>query len=49
MWLDALLVYLSGVGYPWGGGSGNVGAVGTEGVKEGWPVGLQIIGKDILW
>ncbi|KAF8642775.1 hypothetical protein AX16_009408 [Volvariella volvacea WC 439] len=39
VWFDALLVYLSGIGYPWNGGSG---------LTEGWPVNLQIIGKDIL-
>ncbi|TFK63472.1 hypothetical protein BDN72DRAFT_902385 [Pluteus cervinus] len=40
VWFDALLVYLSGLGYPWHGG-------GT-GEAEGWPVNLQLIGKDIL-
>jgi methionyl-tRNA synthetase len=39
VWFDALLVYLSGVGYPWKTGMG---------IKSGWPVDLQIIGKDIL-
>ncbi|KAG6853220.1 hypothetical protein C0991_005887 [Blastosporella zonata] len=39
VWFDALLVYLSGIGYPWNGG---------KGLMEGWPVDLQIIGKDIL-
>ncbi|GLB34388.1 putative class-I aminoacyl-tRNA synthetase family protein [Lyophyllum shimeji] len=36
VWFDALLVYLSGIGYPWG----------EKG--KGWPVDLQIIGKDII-
>ncbi|KAF8076974.1 tRNA synthetases class I (M)-domain-containing protein [Lyophyllum atratum] len=40
VWFDALLVYLSGIGYPWGGAG--------KGQVEGWPVDLQIIGKDIL-
>lgn len=39
VWFDALLVYLSGIGYPWNGG---------QGLEAGWPVDLQIIGKDIL-
>ncbi|RDB20211.1 Methionine--tRNA ligase, mitochondrial [Hypsizygus marmoreus] len=39
VWFDALLVYLAGIGYPWKGSSGRV---------EGWPVDLQVIGKDIL-
>ncbi|KAG6827097.1 hypothetical protein H0H93_015869, partial [Arthromyces matolae] len=39
VWFDALLVYLSGIGYPW---------IGGNGVEAGWPVNLQIIGKDIL-
>lgn len=34
VWFDALLVYLSGLGYP--------------GSTSGWPVDLQIIGKDII-
>ncbi|KAF9463674.1 tRNA synthetases class I (M)-domain-containing protein [Collybia nuda] len=38
VWFDALIVYLSGMGYPWKG----------TGAQEGWPVDLQIIGKDIL-
>ncbi|TFK37039.1 tRNA synthetases class I (M)-domain-containing protein [Crucibulum laeve] len=41
VWFDALLVYLSGVGYPWKGGM-------TEGRERGWPVNVQVIGKDIL-
>ncbi|KAG6867932.1 hypothetical protein C0993_009414 [Termitomyces sp. T159_Od127] len=39
VWFDALLVYLSGIGYPW---------KGDQGLGAGWPVDLQIIGKDIL-
>lgn len=40
VWFDALLVYLSGIGYP-----------DCEGVTTGegpWPPNLQVIGKDIL-
>jgi methionyl-tRNA synthetase len=40
VWFDALLVYLSGIGYPWGGG--------VSGVEKGWPADLQVIGKDII-
>ena len=40
VWIDALTVYLTGAGYPWVDGEG--------GEKGGWPVDLQIIGKDIL-
>jgi methionyl-tRNA synthetase len=39
VWFDALLGYLSGIGYPWQTGMG---------IHSGWPVNLQIIGKDIL-
>ncbi|KAF8887618.1 Methionyl/Leucyl tRNA synthetase [Infundibulicybe gibba] len=38
VWFDALLVYLTGRGFPWS----------ANGKKEGWPVDLQVIGKDIL-
>ncbi|KAF6748906.1 tRNA synthetases class I (M)-domain-containing protein [Ephemerocybe angulata] len=38
VWFDALLIYLSGVGYPWSG----------AGAQAGWPADMQIIGKDIL-
>ncbi|KIL58972.1 hypothetical protein M378DRAFT_85745 [Amanita muscaria Koide BX008] len=37
VWIDALLVYLSGIGYPW-----------KTSQPTGWPVDLQVIGKDIL-
>ena len=39
VWFDALLVYLSGIGYPWKHSTRST---------SGWPVNLQIIGKDIL-
>lgn len=39
VWFDALLIYLSGVGYPWSK---------TTELAAGWPADLQIIGKDIV-
>jgi methionyl-tRNA synthetase len=38
VWFDALLIYLTGSGYPWSSAT-NMGC---------WPADLQIIGKDIL-
>ncbi|TFL06711.1 tRNA synthetases class I (M)-domain-containing protein [Pterulicium gracile] len=38
VWIDALMVYLSGVGYPWTAGAHNAA----------WPANVQVIGKDIL-
>ncbi|PPQ74921.1 hypothetical protein CVT24_002998 [Panaeolus cyanescens] len=43
VWFDALLIYLSGSGYPWASLSSD-----QPGLPEGWPADLQIIGKDIL-
>lgn len=40
VWLDALTSYLTGIGYPW--------TDEASMVDSGWPVDLQIIGKDIL-
>lgn len=40
VWIDALTIYLSSIGYPWPSGEALHHA--------GWPVDLQIIGKDIL-
>ncbi|KAI0920762.1 hypothetical protein AcW1_005059 [Taiwanofungus camphoratus] len=40
VWIDALTVYLSSVGYPWAGQ--------RNGYQCGWPPDIQIIGKDIL-
>lgn len=40
VWLDALSAYLTGIGYPW--------IDSADMVAHGWPVDLQIIGKDIL-
>lgn len=39
VWFDALLIYLTGSGYPWSEGQMEVGL---------WPADLQVIGKDIL-
>ncbi|KAJ3757236.1 tRNA synthetases class I (M)-domain-containing protein [Lentinula raphanica] len=38
VWFDALISYLTGIGYPWP----------DSGTSEGWPVDMQIIGKDIV-
>ncbi|KIY43798.1 hypothetical protein FISHEDRAFT_77731 [Fistulina hepatica ATCC 64428] len=39
VWFDALLIYLSGLGYPWTKG---------KGVRAAWPPNVQIVGKDII-
>jgi len=39
VWFDALLIYLTGSGYPWSTGVGR---------ETGWPADVQVIGKDIL-
>jgi methionyl-tRNA synthetase len=41
VWFDALLIYMSGVGYPWPAGSPSI-------ATSGWAPNIQIIGKDIL-
>ncbi|PCH40722.1 hypothetical protein WOLCODRAFT_150754 [Wolfiporia cocos MD-104 SS10] len=41
VWIDALTVYLSSVGYPWVSDKG-------DGFRHGWPPNVQVIGKDIL-
>ncbi|KAE9401572.1 hypothetical protein BT96DRAFT_880158 [Gymnopus androsaceus JB14] len=38
VWFDALISYLTGIGYPWS----------DSGTTAGWPVDMQIIGKDIV-
>ncbi|KAJ3536187.1 hypothetical protein NMY22_g6146 [Coprinellus aureogranulatus] len=49
VWFDALLIYLSGVGYPWGSpSSSSSSSAAVEEKESGWPADLQIIGKDIL-
>ncbi|KAF4610605.1 hypothetical protein D9613_006483 [Agrocybe pediades] len=40
VWFDALLIYLTGSGYPW--------ASVAQQTEMGWPADIQIIGKDIL-
>ncbi|GBE80236.1 Probable methionine--tRNA ligase [Sparassis crispa] len=41
VWIDALMVYLSSIGYPWT-------SSGDNGLSSGWPPDIQVIGKDIL-
>ena len=48
VWFDALLVYLSGVGYPWSPASTSSESSVELGPSIPWPADLQIIGKDIL-
>ena len=43
VWFDALLGYLSGLQYPW-----NTTNTQDSPATYGWPVDLQVIGKDIL-
>lgn len=40
VWFDALINYLTGIGYPWD----------TEGqrIRSSWPPDLQVVGKDII-
>ncbi|KAK7036436.1 methionyl-tRNA synthetase [Paramarasmius palmivorus] len=38
VWIDALTSYLTGIGYPWK----------DRGLSNGWPVDVQVIGKDII-
>jgi len=40
VWFDALLIYLTGSGYPW--------TSVAQQTAKGWPADIQIIGKDIL-
>ncbi|TFY50611.1 hypothetical protein EVJ58_g10972, partial [Rhodofomes roseus] len=40
VWIDALTVYLSSIGFPW--------QDGNKGKSSGWPSDVQVIGKDIL-
>uniref|UniRef100_D8Q4A5 Probable methionine--tRNA ligase, mitochondrial n=1 Tax=Schizophyllum commune (strain H4-8 / FGSC 9210) TaxID=578458 RepID=D8Q4A5_SCHCM len=47
VWFDALLVYLSGVGYPFKQDAAGVFDQGAI-ARSGWPPNLQVIGKDIL-
>ncbi len=46
VWFDALLIYLSGVGYPWRTASGAVDTAKMH--ASGWPADVQVVGKDIL-
>lgn len=40
VWLDALVNYITATGYPW--------TDDQEGVKNGWPADVHIVGKDIV-
>ncbi|KAK0499452.1 tRNA synthetases class I (M)-domain-containing protein, partial [Armillaria luteobubalina] len=40
VWIDAVISYLTAIGYPWKNAD--------SGFSNGWPVDLQIIGKDIV-
>lgn len=46
VWFDALLIYLSGSGYPWRAPSGTIDAAKMH--ASGWPADVQVVGKDIL-
>ncbi|KAG7447802.1 uncharacterized protein BT62DRAFT_930842 [Guyanagaster necrorhizus] len=41
VWIDAVISYLTAIGYPWRDAE-------NSGLSNGWPVDLQIIGKDIV-
>ncbi|KZO92529.1 hypothetical protein CALVIDRAFT_520038 [Calocera viscosa TUFC12733] len=41
VWLDALVNYLTVVGYPWDGEA-------STGRTQGWPADVQVVGKDIV-
>ncbi|KAI8581281.1 hypothetical protein K450DRAFT_233966 [Umbelopsis ramanniana AG] len=40
VWLDALVNYITATGYPW--------TDNQEGIKNGWPADVHIVGKDIV-
>jgi len=40
VWFDALINYLTGVGYPWG--------TEEQKIHSCWPPDLQVVGKDIV-
>ena len=40
VWFDALLNYLSAIGYPWKNTTLN---------ENGWPADCHLMGKDIVW
>ena len=47
VWFDALLVYLSDIGYPWNAGTGT-SMNRSDGVANAWPGDLQIIERHNL-
>ncbi|KIM46494.1 hypothetical protein M413DRAFT_64505 [Hebeloma cylindrosporum] len=49
VWFDALLIYLTGSGYPWELSSTKNTASSLTATRTGtWPPNVQVIGKDIL-
>lgn len=49
VWVDALVNYLTVVGYPWGGdGKGEVEGEREMGEERGWPADVHVVGKDIV-
>ncbi|KAF9485990.1 hypothetical protein BDN70DRAFT_870476 [Pholiota conissans] len=46
VWFDALLIYLSGSGYPWTIPDGKIDT--KKMLESGWPANIQVVGKDIL-
>jgi len=40
VWFDALINYLTGIGYPWD--------TEEEKIRSSWPPNLQVVGKDII-
>ncbi|KAL0067063.1 methionyl-tRNA synthetase [Marasmius tenuissimus] len=49
VWVDAVISYLTGLGFPWSsGGEGEGKSAARMGKEAGWPVDVQVIGKDIV-
>ncbi|KAF8890288.1 hypothetical protein CPB84DRAFT_1732793 [Gymnopilus junonius] len=50
VWFDALLIYLTGAGYPWPSSPSTSASTSTaaRGRRGPWPADIQVIGKDIL-
>ncbi|KAJ8092629.1 methionyl-tRNA synthetase [Marasmius tenuissimus] len=51
VWVDAVISYLTGLGFPWSSASGGEGegkSAARMGKEAGWPVDVQVIGKDIV-
>lgn len=43
VWLEALVNYLTAVGYPWG-----EDGLGNAELKKFWPTDVHVVGKDII-